>query len=131
MFTTVLTFLSNVLVITGSLGAIYSGWSWWRQRRREKALDQPVTIRLCEKDSGLPFHTLGIRPARRTIVRSEVMGLVGMVRGQPRFACAYTASQEFIDQVARVFDGDSDVLDLFFTEPEKSAFQRPTEHPTP
>lgn len=124
MLTVVLGFLNDALVITGSVGAIYSAWNWWQQRKREKRLDETVTIRLCDDVSETRFHSLGVRPVRRNITRAEVLGFVGMVpthRGQ-RFTCAYTSTQEFIDQIELVFDGESDVIELFFTEAEKAVF---------
>lgn len=121
----ILAFLESLLTILGSVGAIYSGWSWWKQRRRERLLDQPVSIRLWNcSESEEPFKVLDIKPARRDISRNEVLGLVGMIpiKGGKRFTCAYSAKQEFIDQLDRAFEGSADKIDLFFTPEEQAAF---------
>jgi len=123
-----LEFLNNVLIITGSLGAIYSAWSWWKHRRREKALEELVTLQLVSSLDGRPFHTLGIRPQRRSVSRQEVLGLIGMIptRENRRYSCAYFSTQAFMDQLDAVHAARADILALQFSPAEAEIFLLPT-----
>ena len=120
----ILQFLTTFITITGSFGAIYSAYGWWRHRLRTRELDQPITIHLINDEDGGIRHPIAIKLPRRSINRAEALGLIGMLptHNNQRYSCAYLQRQEFFDQLDAVFEGRSDVLSIRFTDLEFATF---------
>lgn len=114
--------LEKILTVIGVAGAVYSAWSWYSFRRREKVLSQPVRIRLVQAVTGSPILELPYQPPRRQIIRAEVLGFLGMVSGQPRFTIAFLNSPDFFNRLADIADGSASVLEIRVTPEEQAVF---------
>lgn len=119
MFSSILSQLENTLTILGSAGAIYSGWSWFMARRRNRILDQPVTIRLVSIVDGRELFVLPYSPARRTLTRAELLGLLGMIpSGQKRYDWKSLIEPQFFQSIEDTLQGKCATIDISLSEEE-------------
>lgn len=115
--------LDKIMTAVGMFGALYSAGAWFLYRRREKRLNEPVTIRLVQAATGTLLLELPYKPPRRQIVRGEVLGFLGMVGGRERFDLAFLKSPDFFNRLADIADSTSSLLEIKVAPDELAIFQ--------
>lgn len=75
----------------GILSAVFAVLAWRKarqirqaQRDDERRRSEPIRLRLANESTG-EEHVLGYRPRRDQATRAEVLGVLGMYLGKPRF----------------------------------------------
>jgi hypothetical protein len=105
--------------ILAFLGTAYSAFRWWRHQSRERQLQEPVIVRLVAEEDGRHLLELPHRPARRTVTRAEVLGLLGMIPSrQQRFDWKWLLDARFMQHIEEIHRGDRDVLEIPLTAAE-------------
>jgi hypothetical protein len=105
--------------ILAFLGTAYSAFRWWRHQQRERQLQQPVTVRLVAKKDGRLLLELPYKPARGTVSRAEVLGLLGMIPSrQQRFDWQWGFEPQFMQDIEEIYRGDRDVLEIPLSDAE-------------
>jgi hypothetical protein len=112
--------------IIAFLGTAYSAFRWWRHQQRERQLQEPVIVRLVAEVDGRRLHEVRYRPARRTVTRAEVLGLLGMIPSrQQRFDWKWLHEPEFMRHIEEIHTGDRDVLEIPLTAEEFRQLELP------
>lgn len=111
--------LGIVLGLLAFFGTVYSAWMWGRYRFAERRGRQAIPIRLTEAATGALLYTLPYAPSRRTLLRSEVLGLLGMIPSrQQRYDWRHLASPEFMLHLEEIQDGRRHTLEIPVTAEE-------------
>lgn len=121
--------LDRIGILCGLLaffGTLYSAAMWARHHARERGLREPVTLRLVADDDRRELSVLPQRPIRRTLSRSEGLGLLGMIPShQQRFDWRALLDPSFIHRIEEAHRGRRGMLDIPITAAEFSQLGLP------
>ena len=97
-------YLDKYGMLVATVASLYSAIMWFIQKRNQKRLKEPVAIWLVsEADLSKVLYKMPYRPARGSVSRAEVLGLLGMIPSrQERYDWKSLISLEFMAQFEEV-----------------------------
>jgi hypothetical protein len=97
-------YLDKYGMLVATVASLYSAIMWFIQKRNQKRLKEPVAIWLVsEVDLSKVLYKMPYRPARGSVTRAEVLGLLGMIPSrQERYDWKSLISLEFMAQFEEV-----------------------------
>ena len=116
--------------LIGIVSAVFAALAWRkarliRQERLEadRARAEPIRLTLVRKSDNTE-HTLDYRPRRDQATRNEILGILGMYYGQPRFDSSKLVSMLESGSFDRMISGEVSELRLVVSDDEFNRFRQ-------
>lgn len=124
--------LASVDTFLSLVAAFFAGWAWLKttelirtNREARERKEAQIAITLSDQESNPPRQwTAPYRPRRDQLSRAELMGILGVYAGGPRYELSQIRETLESGELDRVLNGEQNEFRIPCTTAEFDGFQR-------